>query len=215
MGTLTEGRHPVEFILSEANGSRSRGVANLIANQSIAPGAMIDQQPVIPEVVATAAADEGNAGNATIAMDQTTPINTAVKEGRYVGIASAATKVDWTWPDGTSLGESTHGSSFTGGGLKFKITAGNTATEVDDRFYIDVVIKTFEHLERAHDSVLDVAGIAMYPATTGAGETGGVAMITRDAEVNGHCIVWPAGMTAGEKAALSHKLAARGIVIRA
>lgn len=214
MGTLTEGRHPVEFILSEANGNRSRDVANLIASQTITVGSMIDQQPVIPEVVATATADDGNTGNATIAMDLTTPVNTAVKEGRYVGIANAATKVDWYWPDGTTIGESTHGSNFTDGGLKFKITAGETANVSGDKFYIDVVIKKFEHLARDHDSVLDVAGIAMYPAVTASGETGRVTVLSRDAEVNEHCIVWPADITAAEKAALTHKLAARGLVLR-
>lgn len=214
MTSFTEGRHPGEFLLSEANFHRSRDVARLIASQTIAPGTMIDQQPVIPEVVATASAADSNTGNATIAMDVTTPVNTAVKEGRYVGTATAATKVDWTYPDGSAVGESTHGTNFTDGGLKFKITAGGTATALGDKFYIDVVIKKFVHLARANDSVLDVAGVALYPATTGSGETGEVAMITRDAEVKGVALDWPTGITADQKIVATKGLAARGIIIR-
>ena len=174
MTTFTEGRHTAEFLLSEANFHRSRDVARLIASQTIAPGTMIDQQPVLPEVVATASAADGNTGNATIAMDDTTPVNTAVKEGRYVG----------------------------------------TATAPGDKFYINVVIKKFVHLARANDSVLTVAGVALYPATTGSGEAGEVAMITRDAEVKGVALDWPAGITADQKIVATKGLAARGIIIR-
>lgn len=214
MTTLTEGRHPAEFLLSEANFHRSRDTALLIASQTIVPGMIIDRQPVIPETEATASVGESNTGNATIAMDNTTPTNVAVKEGRYVGVATAATTVAWTAPDGTSIGNSTHGQNFTDGGLKFKITAGGTATTEGDEFYIDVVINAYEHLKRANDSVLTVAGIALYPAVTGAAETGKVAMIARDAEINGPGIVWGTGITAAQKIAASKGLAALGIIIR-
>lgn len=41
MTTKTEGAHPGEFIVSEANGNRSRDVATLVAGQNLAAGAVL------------------------------------------------------------------------------------------------------------------------------------------------------------------------------
>jgi hypothetical protein len=49
--------------------------------------------------------------------------------------------------------------------------------------------------------------------TTGAGAVRAAA-ITRDAEVNRHQLVWPAGITAPEQTAAINALAAKGIMVR-
>lgn len=41
MTTLTEGRHAGEFIVSEANGDRSRNQATLVSGQDLAAGAVL------------------------------------------------------------------------------------------------------------------------------------------------------------------------------
>ncbi|WP_038384962.1 head decoration protein [Bradyrhizobium elkanii] len=43
MPTFNEGRHPAEFLLSEANGQRSRGNITIAANQTIVPGSVLGQ----------------------------------------------------------------------------------------------------------------------------------------------------------------------------
>ena len=41
MATLTEGRHAGEFVLTEANGARSRETVTLAETQSVVPGAVL------------------------------------------------------------------------------------------------------------------------------------------------------------------------------
>lgn len=43
MTTFNEGRHPAEFLLSEANGQRSRGNITIGAMQTIVPGQVLGQ----------------------------------------------------------------------------------------------------------------------------------------------------------------------------
>jgi hypothetical protein len=58
------------------------------------------------------------------------------------------------------------------------------------------------------------SGIAIYGATTGAGETTQIAAITRVAEVNGKCLAWPADITQDQMEAAAALLAANHIVVR-
>lgn len=66
----------------------------------------------------------------------------------------------------------------------------------------------------AEDSTAKAVGIAIYPATTGTGETTRIAAILRSAEVNGNCIVWPAGIDPEDKDAAIADLASVNIIVR-
>lgn len=118
---LTEGRHPAEMILSEANGQRSRGAALMLGPVTIRPG------QVLRKVAAT----------------------TDVAENYVV------------------------------------ITA-NTQGDA----------------------------IALYGCVTVTGENAAIAILMRDAEVNGHCIEYPSGYTDADKLAVMTKLATLGIIVR-
>lgn len=216
MGTLNEGRHPGEFVMTEANGSRSRESLKIAAEQTIVANSILAKRAVVADVVATPSADANNtASSGTIAME-TPAVTSKVKDGRYIGTVTAATKVDWTDPEGRHLGTSTHGTAFTKGGISIKITAGGTPNAVGDLFYVDVAAdrEDFEHVAFNPADGLPIAGIAIYPAVTGVGETTQIAGIVRDAEANGNCIAWPTGITAGQKADATQELAALGIIIR-
>ena len=58
------------------------------------------------------------------------------------------------------------------------------------------------------------AAITIYGVKTGAGEQVDVAVISRDAEVNRHCIAWPDGTTEAAKDTAAADLAALGIIVR-
>ncbi len=216
MSTLNEGRRPGEFVMSEANGQRSRESLVIAASQTIEANSILQKQAVVANVVATASADADNtASSGTIAME--TPAVTAdAKDGRYIGVATAATKVEWTDPAGIKIGTSTHGAAFTKGGISVKITAGGTPNVAGDRFYVDVAVdaEDIQHVAYDPDSDLPIAGIAIYGATTGSGQTAKVAGIVRDAEANGHCIAWPSGITDAQKADATQALEALGIIVR-
>ncbi|ABE63179.1 conserved hypothetical protein [Nitrobacter hamburgensis X14] len=216
MTTLNEGRHPGEAVMTEANGNRSRESLTIAAEQTIEANTILAKRAVAADVVATPSAAVGNTASAgTVAMG-TPPVTSKVKDGRYKGIAVTATTVSWEDPDGKEIGVSTHGTEFSKGGVKFTITAGGSANVAGDEFYIDVAAdaEDFEHIAYAVADGLPIGGIAIYPATTGASETAKIAAIVRDAEVNGHCIAWPAGITAAQKADATQELAAIGIIVR-
>ncbi|MCO5144545.1 MAG: head decoration protein [Aquamicrobium sp.] len=216
MTVLHEGRHPGEFIINEDPGTRSREAVKIAASQTILANSILAKRAIAANVVATASADDGNtASSATIAMEDPA-VTGAAKDGRYIGVATAATKVEWSDPDGIKIGTSTHGTPFTKGGISLTITAGGTPNVAGDRFYVDVAAdaEDFEHVAFAPDGGLPIAGIAIYPATTDSGESADIAAIARNAEVNGNCIAWPTGITATEKADAVQALAALGIIVR-
>lgn len=216
MANITESRHAAEFLLSEGQGNFSRDNVKIAASQTILAGGLLAASAVAANVVATPSADADNtASSGTIAME-TPAVTAGVKDGRYIGVATAATKVEWSDPDGIKIGTSTHGSAFTKGGISLTITAGGTPNVAGDRFYVDVAAdaEDFEHVAFDPDAALPIAGIAIYPATTGSGESADIAAIVRGAEVNGNCIAWPTGITAAEKANATQALAALGIIVR-
>lgn len=218
MTRFTEGRHPGEFIISEANFHRSRDAVIIGAEQGFEPGTVLAKLAKVSGVVATPSALAGNTGTATIAAGAPA-VTTKVKDGRYKGIAVTATTVRWEDPAGKEIGTSTHGTEFAKGGVKFTITAGGTANVAGDEFYIDVAVDA-EDVEfvafdpTGTDGSEVPAGIAIYGATTGAGETTTISAIVRDAEANGHCIAWPSGITPSAKADAVQALAALGIIVR-
>ncbi len=218
MVTFTEGRHAADFLLSEGAGSISRENVVVGASQTIAPGMVLARKAVVADVVATPAAVAGNTGNATIAM-HATPVTSAVKDGVYRGVCLTATTVRWEDPAGNEIGTSTHGTLFAKGGIRVTVTAGGTPNVAGDAFTVTVAADAgdFEHV--AHDPAAtdgsEVAvAVALYGATTGAGETAPLAVVARFAEVNGKCLTWKSGATAAQIANGTQDLAARGIIVR-
>lgn len=209
-----EGRHPGEFVMTEANGQRSRESLLIAAEQTIEANSILCGIADPVQITTTASVGTENAGNATIAI-AAPAVSTAVRRGRYLGVATDATTVSWEDADGHFIGTSVHGDAFDGP-IKFTVASGDTPNEIGDEFYVDVVgdADAWPHIAYAPDVGLPIAGIAIYGATTGAGQTTTVAGIVRDAEANGHCIAWPDGITAGDKANATQELAALGIIVR-
>ena len=90
----------------------------------------------ITKGAATAAAKTGgNTGNATIALDSTTPVLKGAKVGVYTVRFTAATAFTVADPDGFVLGTGATGAAFVND-LKFTITAGGSAFIAGDGFDI-------------------------------------------------------------------------------
>lgn len=218
MTKFTEGRHPGEFLLSEAHFHRSREAISIPESQTFGPGTVLAKRAVVANVVSTPSAAAGNTGNATIAMGAP-PVTSKVVDGRYKGFAITATTVRWEDPTGKEIGVSTHGTVFNKGGVKFTITAGGTPNVVNDEFYIDVAADAsdFEWLPlnpAGTDGTEIAAGVAFYGAATGAGETAMIAAITRSAEVKGPVLTWPGSISAAAKNDAIQALASTGIIVR-
>jgi hypothetical protein len=218
MTVFTEGRHAAEFLLSEGQVHFSRDNIVIAASQEIKPGSVLGKRAISTDVVAAASAGEDNTGDATIAM-ASPAVTSKVKDGRYSGIAVDATHVRWEDPDGKEIGTSTHGAAFAKGGVKFTITAGSSANVAGDTFAIDVAVDAGDFEYGAHDPAATdgfelAAALALYPASTGAGESAKISAVTRLAEVNGKLLVWADAITDAQKADAVQALADRGIIVR-
>lgn len=212
-----EPRHAGEFILSEANGHRSRENVIVAAEQAIEAGTILAFLAVVAGVTATVIAGAENAGNGTLTMAGT-PVSSKAKNGTYVVIATSDTTFAVEDPKGVNIGNATVGTAFNKE-VKFTIAAGGTAFAAGDRFEVIVGVEAGDYQAVAYnpdgdDGSEKPAAIAIYPALTGEGETVKIAALRRDAEVNTHCLAWPEEIVAEKKAAAISALAALGIIVR-
>ena len=209
-----EGRHPGELVMAEANGGRSRESLVIAPSQTIEANSIVCRQAAPDKITAAGSVGADNAGDATIALADPA-VSEEAKAGRYKGIAKDATHVDWEDPDGQQVGTSVHGEAFDGP-VKFTITAGETDTAVKDEFSIDVTATSggFQHVAYDPDSDAPIAGVAIYPAITGAGETKKIAAFCRKSTINGRTIAWPEDITLNQKTMAVAALRDLGIVVR-
>ncbi|UEM11731.1 head decoration protein [Bradyrhizobium barranii subsp. barranii] len=105
MPTFNEGRHPAEFLLSEANGQRSRGNITIGQNQTIVPGSVLGQITASGQYIAhDPAAADGSQTAAAVALygavtgaGATAAISAIVREAELNG-KTLTTKTGLTAP---------------------------------------------------------------------------------------------------------------------
>src|SRR5690606_1849360 len=136
MSIKTEGVHAGEFLLSEANGSRSR--ENIViaagAGQLVA-GTVLAIITAANTVVATAA--PGNTGDG--AVGSTSAQSEAVSGSYTLTITDAdAGAFELAGPLGAVIATGTVGQPFTAAGIAFTVTAGETGFADGDSFTLTV-----------------------------------------------------------------------------
>ncbi|MGF3022646.1 head decoration protein [Methylobacterium aquaticum] len=220
MTTLTETPHPFCFVVSESEGPfYSRDAVTIGLNQTLVPGQVLAALAVTAAVTASAAADSGNTGNGTLALDPTTPVSSAVKDGAYRVVFNAPTTFTVEDPNGREIGKGSTGAAFAKE-VKFVVTAGGTAFAAGDAFSVVV----------GREAVRDEVYVAYDPtATTGAEVARAIAgrniitdgvstkrstVFSGPGEVRASDLTWPAGITAIQKASAIEALRARGIKLR-
>lgn len=219
MSTLTEGRHPGEFIMSEAAGQRSRDAVKYAAEQTIEPSQVIAKKAVAAGITAVASALGGGKGALTLANPA---VSSKVKDGVYQVVCIEPATNAGTWevrdPKGKKVGTATTGVAFDGE-IKFTIADGDPDFAAGDTITVTVAADAVDYQWVAYDQDgtdgSEVpAGIAIYGVVTGAGETIYGSAMLRDMEANGNCIVWPDDIEATEKADAEQALAELGIIVR-
>lgn len=211
MSIKTEGVHAGEFLLSEANGERSR--ENIIITDGagiLAAGTVLAKITAANALTATAKA--GNTGNGLVGS--TSVSSSAVIAGTYVleitEAAANAGAFEVTDPNGNLLGTGTVGVAFSAGGIGFTLSDGSTDFAVGDGFTLDVKAGLGEYTPYDDDGTDDGrrAASAILYAAVDATDTDVVATaIVRDAEVTERLLT---GLDANGKADL-HAL---GIIVR-
>lgn len=210
MSIKTEGVHAGEFLLSEANGSRSR--ENIVvaagAGQLVA-GTLLAKVTTANALTSTATA--GNTGNGTVGSATVT--SDAVSGAYTLTITEAAEDAgtfEVAAPSGTALGTGEVGQPFTAAGITFTLSAGATDFAEGDSFTLNVAANLGEYLPYDDDGTDDGRRTASAILFSGVDATTTDALavgIVRDAEVT-------ARLLAGLDANGTTDLAALGIVIR-
>jgi len=218
---LTERRWSGGYIVSEANGERSREQVTL---KQQAGGTILDAGTVLGQFgpstgAPVAAANAGNTGNGVMG---------AVTEGAgaIVGVynlvfeaAAANAGVFAVFdPNGAFVGQGKVAVLFNKGGLSFTLADGSADFVAGDGFTITVAAnadagKYTPVNSAATDGSQNAKAILFNsPFDVTAADTKQT-VSARACEVNGNELVWPAGATANQIAAWTAQLAAAGIGI--
>lgn len=184
MSIKTEGVHAGEFLLSEANGSRSReNIVIAVGAGQLEAGTLLAQLTAANALTSTAAGD--NAGNGTIG---TPAVDSTAVSGNYslVITDAQAGKFELAGPSGAVVGSGTVGQPFAQAGLSFTVTAGTEAFEDGDAFSIAVAANLGEYVAYDDDGSDDgrrTASAILYGGVDATDVDALAVGIARDAEV--------------------------------
>jgi len=214
MPTIHEGQHRAEFLVSEANGHRSRKTVTIATGQDLQAGHVLGQ---ITASSITASADGSNTGNGTIGgLDV---LSGATGGDHRAVITEAATDggtFDVHRPDGGFIGSGTVGSQFAQGGVQFTITDGSTDFAVGDSFTITLAGSgEYREYDPASTDGSDTARAILFDNIDTTGGAARATAVVRDAEVNAAELVWFDGAAVTEIAKATADLEAQsGILAR-
>jgi len=222
MTKFTEGRHPGEGLMSEANFHRSRGKAVVALGSGVfKPGAVLGK--ITLGAAASAAKAGGNTGTGALTLDATTPVLAGAKAGVYqvrcIEASAGGGVFRVSDPDGFNLGDVAVGQTFAND-IKFAIADGDPDFALGDGFDVTVDPGSGKYAPSPDALTAGIEGaevacaIAIYggDATT---EEVEVAIIERDAEWNGNTLSFDASVNSdGKKASKVAQLAAAGIIAR-
>jgi hypothetical protein len=213
----TEVLHAAGFILSEANGQRSRDSGTLISGQTLNPGTVLGRITVAGAT--SAAKSGGNTGGGTCTMDATTPVLANAKAGIYtarcVGLVANSGVFAVYDPYGKYVGTAYVGVAFDKE-LKFVLADIGTDFAIGDGFDITVAAGSLKYTQLA-PAALDGSAVAAGILIGNGDATSAdltIALASRSCEVNSNEITWPSGISAGNKAIAVAQLAAVGVILR-
>lgn len=202
------------FMVSEAEGFRSRETITVLSGQNLVAGAVLGR--VFSGGVGASAAAAGNTGNGAMGAITVTSAPPGVYELEIIEPAANAGTFQVAGPDGVIVGDGNVGAAFSGGGLGFTLADGSTDFVSGDRFLITVsggVGKYKEYNPGNTDGSQFVAGI-LWDFCNASGGDQRAAGVVRDAEVNQGELTWFSGASGGQITAGIAGLAALGIIAR-
>lgn len=223
MTTLTETLHAGGFIVSEANGCRSRDQVTIGLSQALVTAQVLGRASLAASITSSAAADAGNTGNGVFTIDATTPVLADAKNGVYRIVCIEPVTNLGTFavidPKGVEIGRYIVGNTFATQ-IKFAIADGATDFVAGDAFSVTVGIEDADYDYKAFDPTATdgcqrAAGVLFSAVTTdGSTKKQGVVM-RRSCELRASDLVWPASnLTAAQKAQAIQELADLGIILR-
>ena len=216
MPSNLEGKYTAEFILSEANGSRSRENVIVLSGENLKAGHVIGRTLVSPTVGAAAALGT-NVGNGTVSAPTA---GNGVQRGTYKVVFTEPNTNLGTFnvfdPSGQFIGDGVVGTAFAGE-VGFTISDGATDFVAGDAFTIAVTGGTYKVEEYDPADVSSGGrpyGVLLSNVDATAADRPGVAIV-RQAEVREADLTWFSGATATQRETARDLLAAAGLIVRA
>ena len=206
---LTETKHAGGFILSEANGNRSRENGILNSGQNCVAGEVLGR-------IMTAAGEkisgtgDGAVGAVTIgpAAQVGVCVLTCIAESANAGTFSVVA------PDGSALPNLTVAAAYASQHINLTVADGANDWDVGDVIHVTVTGGDYEALDPAATTGEQTACAILYDGVDASSADAACVVVTRDAVVNGGELAWPSGITDANKALATSRLAALGILIR-
>lgn len=222
VNSITERRHAGGFMVSEANGLRSRE-AGVLVNTSTEAAISVEAGTVLAQrkfgTVTAAKASGAGDGAVTLAAPAIGP---KAQVGTYVLTCITAATNTGTFsvkaPDGTRLADLTVAVGYVSDHIK--LTAADGGTDWGAGAIINVVVPAGDgaYVPFTNAADLPAAAILWDGATLPASGTAKCAVVARSAEVNAAEIVYDASLSGGgltaAKAAAAPQLASLGIILR-
>jgi hypothetical protein len=215
--SLTEGKYPGEFMISEAEGSLSRENITVLSGETLVAGHVLGRKLVSPTVGAAAALGT-NTGNGTVSAPAV-GTNAGVQRGTYrVVFVEPATNLgafEVFDPSGKVIGDGVVATEFDNE-IKFTIADGATDFVAGDAFTIAVSGGTYKYKEydpSDTDGGHRPAGVLYAGVNASAADMAGVAVV-RFAEVRAADLSWFSGATTAQKNAAIDVLATAGVIVR-
>ena len=215
MAAAVEGNYLSDLVLEEEDIDASRDAVTVLSGQNLAIGTVLGKILI----GALSETHAGNTGNGAMTLDATTPALANCQVGVYKAACTAAAANGGTFevfdPKGNSLGEVAVGATHANQ-IKFVIADGATDFIVGDTFLITVAAGSgkvkiltpagLDGTQRAYGALIaDVDA-------SGADKVG--AAIVREAVLKDTGLVWPGGITDGQKTTALDELYAQHITIR-
>lgn len=206
MSTETLGTRTGEFLLSEANGTRSREAVTVETDTDrvLDPGQVLGTK-----MAAVVAADAGNTGDADVSAVAVT-FGHEAQTGVYTLTCTAesanAGTMSVTTPDGRLLSALTVATAYTSDQINLTIPDGAEDWDTGDIVTVTVTGKAVPYSAAATDGSQRASGVLLDTVDASASDADGVAIV-RDAEI------YTSKLTGSSSTALA-QLAMLGIVAR-
>lgn len=210
MAVLTEGRHTAEFLQSEAEGLRGRGVGKLASGNLVA-GTVLGQ-------VTDASAITADGGNTGDGVAGAVTVGTEILNGTYTLTCKTAVANAGVFsvvaPNGASLPDLTVGVAYVGSHINLTIADGATDFIVGDIFTIDAVLGEYAIFDAGASDGTQTAKTILFAGVDASVSEQDCVVMVRDCVVKGNTLTWNTGTTEVQKATAIASLASVGIIVR-
>lgn len=166
-----------------------------------------------------AAKSGGNTGNGALTMDATTPVLSGAKSGVYTVRCITAATNGGTFrvedPNGDVIGDVAVGATFSDD-IKFAIADGATDFIVGDGFDITVAAGSGQYtpLDTTKGNGAEKAAAILFSNVDASAAAAPAVFTVRATEVNDAELIWPDGISGGNKTAAIAALKEKGIIVR-